>query len=392
MKGWNVNGKQILAMAAIGLALVATWTLKSGVAFGQSQPNVQVPKFRYDPTFPQPLPEKWAIGAIGGMAVDSHDHIWVLHRPGPLEKNDRMGGAAMTPPRAECCIPAPPVIEFDAQGKVVQAWGGPGAGYEWFTNEHGLYIDYKGNVWVSGVAGKDQGKILKFTPSGKFLMQIGRSLKPGETFTNAATDLLGRQPADMDVDPKTNELYVADGDGGAQRVLVFDAETGAFKRMWGAYGEKPQLDTPGKHDPDGPPSRAFSVAVHCVRLAKDGLVYVCDRNGDRVQVFHQDGKYVKEGLISPKTLGTGTAFDLDFTPDQRFFYVADGTNHKIWIMQRESMEIVGSFGQLGHNAGEFRNVHAVAVDSKGNLFTTEASENKRIQKFVPSKGTKRASR
>jgi len=217
-------------------------------------------------------------------------------------------------------------------------------------------------------------------------------LKPGETFNNAATDLLGRQPADMDVDPKTNELYVADGDGGAQRVLVFDAETGAFKRMWGAYGEKPQLETPGKHDPDGPPSRAFSVAVHCVRLAKDGLVYVCDRNGDRVQVFHQDGKYVKEGLISPKTLGTGTAFDLDFTPDQRFFYVADGTNHKIWIMQRESMEIVGSFGQLGHNAGEFRNVHAVAVDSKGNLFTTEASENKRIQKFVPSKGTKRASR
>jgi sugar lactone lactonase YvrE len=348
------------------------------------------PTLEVDASWPQPLPNKWAIGAIAGVAIGPQDHVWIIHRPATLGPDEKH--ATTTPPNAECCIPAPPVIEFDAQGKVVQAWGGPGAGYEWFTNEHGIYVDYKGNVWVSGVAGKDWGKVLKFSPSGKFIMQIGRPLKPGETFSNAATDVLGRQPADMDVDPKTNELYIADGDGGAQRVLVFDAETGAFKRMWGAYGEKPQLDTPAKHDPDGPPSRAFSVAVHCVRLAKDGLVYVCDRNGDRVQVFHQDGKFVKEGLISPKTLGTGTAFDLDFTPDQRFFYVADGTNHKVWIMQRDSMEIVGSFGQLGHNAGEFRNVHALAVDSKGNLFTTEASENKRVQKFVPTKGTKRASR
>src|SRR5207302_8387758 len=102
-----MNRKPVLAAAAIVMALAATWTLRSGVVFGQAQKNVQVPKFQYDPTFPQPLPEKWAIGAIGGMAVDSHDHIWVLHRPGPLQKNELFAGAGMTPPNADCCIPSP---------------------------------------------------------------------------------------------------------------------------------------------------------------------------------------------------------------------------------------------------------------------------------------------
>ena len=121
-----MNRKQVFAATAIGLTLGATWTLSSAVVFGQSQQSIQVPKFQYDPTFPQPLPEKWAIGAIGGMAVDSRDHIWVLHRPGPLQKSERLGGAAMTPPRADCCIAAPPVVEFDQDGKLLASWGGPG--------------------------------------------------------------------------------------------------------------------------------------------------------------------------------------------------------------------------------------------------------------------------
>jgi len=165
-----MNRRLTFAATAVGLALGATstasWTLMSGVVF--AQPSVQVPKFQYDPTFPQPLPEKWAIGAIGGMAVDSHDHIWVLHRPSPLQKNERFAGAAMTPPRADCCIPAPPVLEFDQDGKLLASWGGPGEGYDWPSTEHGIVVDAKDNVWLGGNGEKDD-QVLKFTTQGKFL-------------------------------------------------------------------------------------------------------------------------------------------------------------------------------------------------------------------------------
>jgi DNA-binding beta-propeller fold protein YncE len=207
-------------------------------------------------------------------------------------------------------------------------------------------------------------------------------LAADEEFTNNNTTALGHQPGDMYVDPKANELYVADGDGGAQRLIVFDADTGAFKRIWGAYGEKPTEGRPPRYNPNGPVSKTFLGAVHCVTIAKDDLVYVCDRNADRIQVFHKDGTFVKEGFVAPKTMGTGTTFDIDFTPDQKFFYVADGSNEKIWIVQKDSLETVGSFGRLGHNAGEFRNVHCVVVDSKGNVYTAEVNEGKRVQKFV----------
>ena len=155
----------------------------------------QVPKFQYDPTFPQPLPEKWAIGAIGGMAVDSHDHIWVLHRPGPLQKNERFGGAAMTPPRADCCIPAPPVLEFDQDGKLLASWGGPGQGYEWPSTEHGIFVDAKDNVWLGGNGEKDD-QVLKFTTQGKFLAQFGHRGKSGGS---SDTQNLGG-PANLTVD------------------------------------------------------------------------------------------------------------------------------------------------------------------------------------------------
>lgn len=353
--------------------------------------NSNIPNLEVDASWPQALPSKWAIGQVAGLAVGTQDHIWILHRPATLGPDEKL--AATSPPSAECCIPAPPVIEYDSRGKVVRAWGGPGEGYDWPISEHGLFVDYKGNVWVSGVAGKDFGRILKFTPDGKFLLQIGRPLQPGEAVSNNSTTVLGRQPADMYVDPKTNELYVADGDGGARRLIVFDGDTGAFKRIWGAYGEKPAEGPAAKYDPNAPPSRSFSGGVHCVLEAADGLIYVCDRNADRIQVFRRDGTFVKEGFVSPKTIGTGTTFDLDFTPDQKYLYVADGTNQKVWIVQRESLEVVGSFGQLGHSAGQFRNVHCVAVDSKGNVYTAEVSENKRVQKFVlKTAGTKRASR
>jgi DNA-binding beta-propeller fold protein YncE len=317
------------------------------------------------------------------------DHVWILHRPSTLGKDEIF--AASNPPAAECCVPAPPVIEFDASGKVVRAWGGPGQGYEWPLLEHGLYVDYKGNVWISGNAGKGWGRILKFTADGKFLMSIGQPLPAGEEPSNNSTTVLGNQPADMFVDPKTNDLYLADGDGGDRRVIVFDADTGAFRRLWGAYGEKPAEGKAAKYDPSAPPSKSFSAGVHCVLVGNDGLVYVCDRNADRIQIFHPDGTFVKEAFVSRETFGNGTTFDLAFTPDEKYMYVADGANQKVWIMQRDSLEIVGSFGQLGHGAGEFRNLHGLTVDSKGNVYTAEVSEGKRVQKFALKGNEKKAS-
>jgi hypothetical protein len=255
-----MNRTLVFAATAVGLALGAT--LMSGVVFGQS---VQVPKFQYDPTFPQPLPEKWAIGAIGGMAVDSHDHIWVLHRPAPLQKNERMGGAAMTPPRADCCIPAPPVLEFDMDGKLLASWGGPGEGYDWPTTEHGIFIDAKDNVWLGGNGEKDD-QVLKFTTQGKFLAQFGHS---GKSQGSADTQNLGG-PANLTVDSVNNELYVGDGYRN-HRVIVIDTETLAFKRMWGAYGNKPDDKKLGPYNPDAPLVQQFRLP-HNVALSKDGFV------------------------------------------------------------------------------------------------------------------------
>jgi hypothetical protein len=338
------------------------------------------PTLDVDASWMQPLPNRWAIGQISGIALGPQDHILIIHRPSTVNKDEQL--AAKNAPGAECCIPAPPVIEFDASGKVVRAWGGPGEGYEWPLIEHGLFVDYKGNVWISGNAGKGFGRILKFTAGGKFLLAIGKPLGPDEKPSNNSTTSLGNQPADMYVDPKTDDLYLADGDGGDRRLIVFDAETGAFRRIWGAYGEKPAEGPAAKYDPDAPPSRSFSSGVHCVLMGNDGLVYVCDRNADRIQIFHPDGTFVKEVFVSPKSIGNGTTSDLAFSPDQRYMYVADATNQKVWILQRDSLEIVGSFGQTGHGAGEFGNLHGLTADSNGNVYTAEVGEGKRVQKFV----------
>jgi DNA-binding beta-propeller fold protein YncE len=407
-----MNRKQVSAATAIGLALGAVWTLTSDGVFGQSPQSLQVPKFQYDPTFPQPLPENWSIGAIGGMAVDSHDHIWVLHRPTPLQKNERLGGAAMTPPRAECCIPAPPVLEFDQDGKLLASWGGPGEGYDWPETNHGIFIDYKGNVWIGGngrpapgtpastgrgaAAGRagrgtpgnesqpapgyfNDNMILKFTQQGKFLMQIG---KPGQSKGSNDVDNV-KGAAKMFVDPKTNELYVADGYGN-HRVIVFDAETGKYKRHWGAYGNKPD-DTPlGRYDPTAAPAQQFRNPVHCAELSHDGLLYVCDRPNDRIQVFKPDGTFVKEVFVKKNTLGDGSVWDIAFSkdPEQKYIYLADGSNEKVYIIQRDTMEILTSFGDGGRQPGEFYAVHSIATDSKGNIFTTETYRGQRIQKFL----------
>jgi len=259
-----------------------------------------VPNFQVDPSWPKTLPNNWIMGQASGVAVDAQDHIWMIQRPRTLTDDEK--AASFNPPRTKCCVPAPPVMEFDQDGNFIRGWGGAGEGYDWPDIEHGIRIDYKGFVWIGG-NGNNDGQIIKFTPEGKFVLQIG---KAGPQTNSSDLTRLGR-PADVAVDPATNEVYVADGYHN-HRVIVFDADTGAFKRMWGAYG-KPPTDEKISYNPAAPPPQVFGNPVHCVKIARDGLVYVCDRQNDRIQVFHKDGTYVKEFMVAKDTLAQGSMWD-----------------------------------------------------------------------------------
>jgi hypothetical protein len=347
----------------------------AGGPVSQSGAGEAVPRFVVDPFWPKALPNQWILGQVAGIATDARDHIWIVHRPRTLTDDER--GAALNPPRSICCRPAPPVMEFDAQGNFIQGWGGPGQGYDWPLNEHGIYIDHKDNVWVGGNDAKDH-QLLKFTRDGRFLLQIGKS---GQTNGSNDPALLGR-PAHMETDAATNELYVADGYRN-RRIIVFDADTGAYKRHWGAYGTRPD-DAPLPAYVGGQaPSKQFANPVHCVRLARDGLVYVCDRANDRIQIFRHDGSFVKEFFIGVNTLGSGSVWDLVLSndPKQAWLHIVDGANNQVWTVLRETGRIVATFGRSGRNAGQFHWVHNVAIDSGGNIYTAEVDNGKRVQKF-----------
>jgi hypothetical protein len=361
--------------AAISGALVAGLLVLATL----SQPLLaqKQPTYKVDPFWPQELPNNWIVGQIGGLSVDSHNHIWVLQRPGS-DTVDELG-AAQKPPRSECCFAAPPVLEFDASGKLLNSWGGPGKGYDWPGNEHAIYVDKNDNVWITGNADTDR-QLLKFTRDGKFLMQIGHpSSDPPDSLR---TDILGR-PAGVDVDVQAHEVYVADGYMN-KRVIVFDSETGAFKRLWGAYGNKPNDANPGPYVPGSPLDQQFRNPVHCVHIAKDSLVYVCDRTNDRIQVFTKQGKFVKEFFLQTNALGSGSSWDLTFSIDsaQKYLLVADGTDNVIWTLLRDSGQVMGHTGHAGRNAGQFHWIHQIGSDSKGNLYTGEVDNGKRLQKFL----------
>lgn len=367
---------RLLYALAAGAVLATLGACATGPGGG-----TEAPAFRVDANWPKPLPNRWILGQVSGIATDSADHVWILQRPGSLTEDER--GAALNPPHSSCCLPAPPVLEFDAAGTLLRSWGGPGAGYDWPGNEHGLYVDAKGFVWVTG-NGNNDGQILKFTPDGKFVLQIG---KVGPQTGSADTTRLGRA-AGVEVDIDAREVYVADGYHN-NRVIVFDSDTGAYKRHWGAYG-KPPIAVPAQ--PDGrrtaPPTAAqlatFGSPVHCVRVARDGLVYVCDRLNNRVQVFRKDGGFVKEFNVEPATAGNGSVWDLVLSrdPQQRWLHMADGRNNQILTLLRETGAVVGSTGRPGRYAGELHWVHDLAVDSQGNLYAGEVDTGKRAQKFV----------
>ncbi len=364
------------ALAALIVALGVGQSVLQNKADAQGR-TVQAPMFEVDPLWPKPLPNHWLLGWTIGVWVDEQDHIWIIHRgAGGLHNNER--GLELDPPISECCRTAPPILEFDQVGNLLRHWGGPGQGYEWPQSNHGIHIDYKGNVWIGGNGQKD-AQVLKFTKDGKFLMQVGHMGK------NAGSNDLENfwRVAKIWVDPKTNEAYIADGYGN-KRVAVIDADTGKMKRYWGAYGNRPDDADLGKYDPKAPPAQQFRSPVHCVERSNDGLVYVCDRQGDRVQVFQPDGKFVKEAFYAKDTLASGSVWDVTFSkdPQQRFMFLADGQNEKVRIILRETLEELTNFGDGGRQPGQFYGVHSIATDSKGNLYTTETYEGKRVQKFV----------
>ena len=338
------------------------------------------PTFRFDPTWPKEMPNNYLVGNVVGVGVDSKNNVWITHRPAS------QAGAEKTPP----------VLAFDPAGNLVKSWGGSGGpGYEWGTQAHGLYIDYQDNVWlgfggglpydIKSKATTDNAHILKFNADGKFLLQIGK-FGQGTEGSNSTT-MLG-QPTDIAVDPKTNEVYITDGYTN-RRVIVFDANTGAYKRHWGAFGQRPD-DAPMPAFNRATPRKQFDTP-HCAALANDGLVYICDRGNQRIQVFRKDGTFVKDALITTKladgSMG-GTPWDIAFSTDanQTFIYLADGGNHRVHTLRRETLEVVASFGRRGRFAGQFESPHSIAIDSKGNLYVAETLDGRRIQRFTPVAG------
>jgi len=382
------------------LALLVTLGVAQAVlertAAAQGQSAVQAPRFEVDPLWPKPLPNHWVLGQTIGVWVDTDDHIWIVHRGSSTLAEQEKGIEMKT---AElCCAGAPPVLEFDQAGNLLRHWGGPvaGAPYEWPDGNHGIVIDYKGNVWIGGNGAPDS-HVLKFTKDGKFLLQVGKKgarRQAGAGAGNQEGQVAGfvggsndqqnfGRVAKIFVDPQENEAYLADGYLN-KRIAVLDADTGVMKRYWGAYGNRPDDAPLPPYDPAAKPAQQFYNPVHCADMSVDRLVYVCDRVGDRLQVFRPDGTFVREGFFAPNTKGSGAVWDIAFSKDaqQQYIFMADGMNDIVRIVDRQSLRELTTFGDGGRQPGQFYGVHSIAIDSKGNLYTTETWEGKRLQKFV----------
>jgi DNA-binding beta-propeller fold protein YncE len=366
-----LGGALLAAIAALGIGQAAL-----EASNGQ---RVEAPIFEVDPFWPKPLPNNWVLGSTIGVGVDSRDHVYIIHR-GLATLNERTeAGLEADPPTGECCAAAPPILEFDPEGNLVNAWGGEsGDGYVWPNSNHGISVDHLDNLWIGG-NGAGDSHILVFTRDGRFVRQIG---EPGQGANSASTTSFGRV-AKISFDGRTNEAFVSDGYLN-RRVAVVDMNSGRITRFWGAYGNRPLDENPGPYNPDAPLIQQFRTPVHCAEPSNDGLVYVCDRPNNRIQVFRRDGTFVSEKVVAPRTLGDGAVWDIAFSkdPEQRYIYLADGKNMKIHVIERRSMEVLTSFGMGGRQPGQFFAVHSIATDSRGNIFTTETYEGKRLQKFT----------
>ncbi len=373
MRSLWVGATLVAVLAALGVAQ----GLLERTAAAQAQGQVMAPRFEVDPTFPKPLPNDWYQGQSIGLWVDAQDHVWIVHRPDVLDAIEGAGDRQT----GECCKSAPPILEFDQSGKLLRHWGGQdGPGWQWPSSNHGLNIDNKGNVWIGG-NGAGDGHVLKFTQDGRFVMQVGRK---GVAADSLATDHF-YMVAKTFFHAPSNEVFVADGYGN-RRVAVIDADSGKMKRFWGAYGKPPDdkaAASQGAYDPTVV-YQHFRGPVHCADVSNDGLVYVCDRTSNRLQIFKADGTYVREVYTQKDSRGDGSVWDVAFSrdPQQRFLYIADGRNQKVRIFERSTMTELTTFGKGGHYPGEWYSLHNIATDSKGNLYTVETYEGRRLQRFL----------
>lgn len=411
-------------LAGVALPAIVTAAAAQGRSGRAPSPaagqTVQAPRFEVDPFWPQPLPDNRLLGSGAGIAIDARDHVWVVNLTDSFVQRTETGANA-DPPIGDCCFPSANVLEFDPSGKLVGHWGGPGTGYTWPSSNYGITVDEQFNVWIGGSGPRDT-QILQFSRDGRFLKAIGSAAPPLSATPSATTpdttyagvsgagrgtvgaaaaagarggagrgrgaaipplpansasrDMFGG-PAQVAVDAAANELFIADGFR-HRRVAVVDRRTGAVKRMWGASGAAPV-------DPPSPAAtRAFGTPVSCARLSADGLLYVCDRANNRIQVFRKSGAFVREVRVAPNTKGAGSVWDIAFSrdPGQRFLYVADGQNLKVHILDRASLSPLSAFGTGGRYPGHFVAVTGIATDSQGNIYTIEGSEGKRIQKFI----------
>jgi hypothetical protein len=381
------------AFVAVLLALGAGQALLDSTA----AQGKQAPRFEVDPYWPKAMPNNWLMGMTIGVGVSSDDHVWVIHRgndPGQLPPTELAVRKEGAPRVGECCSSAPPVLEFDQAGNLVNSWGGPSkdGSYDWPESNHGIVVDHKGFVWIGG-NGPNDAHVLKFTRDGKFVAQYGKArarMKEGgapgakPTFVRNSKDMenFGRV-AKIFIDPKANEGYLADGYLN-RRVAVIDLDSGKIKRYWGAYGQEPTDEELGPYDPSAPVAKEFRNPVHCAEMSNDGFVYVCDRPNDRVQIFTREGKFVKEVFVAKETRADGSVWDIAFSrdPQQAWLYLADGVNEHIRVFNRQTMEEVYNFGYGGRQPGMFLGVHSIATDSRGNIYTTETYTGRRLQRFI----------
>ena len=404
----NILMGSTFAVALAGFAAAPSLLDRGGAA--QAQPpagDVMVPWFEVDPYWPKPLPNHWVQAATIGLDVDKKDNVWIFHRPQTLEMKE----VYATRNETDCCTAAPDVLAFDPAGNLIKYWGRDqvkGKGHDWPSSNHGLAVGPDGNIWLGGngayqplpppgtkeqfaesaslvargisayagpVAQYHDSFIVKFTPDGKYLGQIGKA--------NASKGSLDtenvRGVAQIRFIPQANEMVLADGYGN-KRISVWDATTLKFKRMWGAYGNKPD-DTPIPHYDVNSPQ--FGNPMHCAQPSNDGLIYACDRTNNRIQVFKTDGTYLRQHVVKPNTRGDGSVWEIALSrdPQQKFLYIADGANMNVHVYDRASMKELYWFGGGGRQPGQFYAVHSIATNSKGDIFTTETYRGQRVQKF-----------
>ncbi len=412
---WAYAGLAVLGLAAFGLL------------FGASEPAT--PKFKFDPDWPKPLPNKWKMGGVTGLAVDKDDNVWVLDRPNDL--TDIELEAELNPPLADCCVRPPSMIHLDKAGNVIGSFDAP--------QGHGMAVDSKGFVYIG------QDTVRKYDPkTGKVIGEVPRTPErvpggggdggqlssahvPGRGSAGPVAGFLtppggrGRGPQldaaglaarekaiaafrakyppttpmivggieEIRLDEPAHELYAADNYLGG-RVMVFDLDTLQFKRGWGAYGhtlsEITTNDADRAYTPGGPMPKEFRGHL-TLNISNDGMVYAADRNANRIQVTTKQGKFLREFILAPTTGVGGSTGGVMFSPDkqQRLLYISDLTNNHIWFLNREDGKVLGQMGSMGENGGQFFGLHMIAVDSKGIVYTGEVFAGERVQRFLPVK-------